>query len=57
MARRNNNSIHTDMKNKVLRWLLAHSQHLINNSRFPLGEVCVRHLTLSQQGIRLPTVG
>lgn len=29
----------TEMKNKVLRWLMSHSQHLINSARFPLDEV------------------
>ena len=27
------------MKNKVLRWLMTQSQHLINTARFPLDEV------------------
>lgn len=29
----------SEMKNKVLRWLMTQSQHLINNTRFPLDEV------------------
>lgn len=28
-----------DVKTKVLRWLMSHSQHLITASRFPLDEV------------------
>ena len=30
-----NASHQSEMKNKVLRWLMTQSQHLINNGRFP----------------------
>ncbi len=39
IRRSSSNSLHADMKNKVLRWLLTHSQHLVAGSRFPLDEV------------------
>ena len=32
----------TEMKNKVLRWLMTQSQHLISSARFPLDEVNLR---------------
>ncbi len=43
-----NASHQSEMKNKVLRWLMTQSQHLINNGRFPLDEVkpLIRHIQL-----------
>jgi len=36
--RKNNNHYQNEIKNKVLRWLLSQSQHVLTSSRFPLDE-------------------